>query len=79
MIVKVDNRGAADLANGWRVSGNTKHMEVRIMFLRELKEENVIKVEWIPTVDNEADIFTKNVDGATFKRHVVKFCGDENS
>ena len=28
MIVYSDNKGAVDLANGWSVTGNTKHMEV---------------------------------------------------
>ena len=77
MLVQVDNKGAIDLANGWSVSGNTKHMEVRIMFMRELKEEGIIKVQWIPTNENEADIFTKNVDSKIFKKRVSKFCGDD--
>ena len=75
MIVEVDNKGAVDLVNGWSVSGNTKHSQVRTMFLRELKESGVLKIQWISTQLNEADIFTKNVDGQTFKKHVPKFCG----
>ena len=45
-------------------------MDVRIMYLRELKEDKVIKVIWQPTKENEADVFTKNVDGATFAKHL---------
>ena len=70
MIVEVDNRGAVDLVNGWTSTGGTKHMDVRIMYLRELKENKVIKVLWQPTEANEADVFTKNVDGATFEKHL---------
>ena len=70
MIVEVDNKGAVDLVNGWSSSGGTKHMDVRIMYLRELKEKKILKVEWQPTKENEADVFTKNVDGATFERHL---------
>ena len=73
MIVKCDNKGAVDLANGWSiVGGGTKHMDVRVAFMiRELKEEKVLKIEeWIATKENTADIFTKNVDKATFKRHI---------
>ena len=70
MIIQVDNKGAVDLANGWSISGGTKHTEVRIAFVRELKEAGIIKVEWISTQDNEADIFTKNVDSVTFEKHV---------
>ena len=39
------------------------------MYLRELKEKGMIRVYWHPTDDNEADIYTKNVDNQTFKRH----------
>ena len=70
MIIKVDNKGAVDLANGWSISGGTKHMEVRIAFARELKENGIIKVEWTPSEENEADIFTKNVDTKLFTKHV---------
>ena len=40
------------------------------MYLRELKEQKILKVVWQPTKENEADVFTKNVDGATFERHL---------
>ena len=47
MIVKCDNKGAVDLVNGWSVSGNTKHSQVRTMFVRELKEQNINKaLKW---------------------------------
>ena len=48
-------------------------MDVRIMFLRELKEQDIIRVEWISTKDNEADIFTKNVDQLTLNNHIECF------
>ena len=70
MIIKVDNKGAVDLANGWSISGGTKHMEVRIAFARELKENGIIRVEWTPSEENEADIFTKNVETRLFTKHV---------
>ena len=76
MKVEVDNRGAVDLVNGWSCSGGTKHMDVRLMFLRELKENKIIEVIWQPTADNEADIFTKNTDGTTFTKHTNKLTTD---
>ena len=51
-------------------------MDVRIMFLRELKENKIIEVIWQPTADNEADIFTKNTDGTTFTKHTNKLTTD---
>ena len=55
-----------DLVNGWSVGGGTKHMDCRIMFLRELKDSGILRIVWIPTTDNESDIYTKNVDKQIF-------------
>lgn len=77
MIVHSDNKGAVDLVNDWSVGGGTKHMDCRIMFLRELKESGILRIEWIPTTDNESDIYTKNVDKQTFLKHVASIC-EEN-
>ena len=76
MQVEVDNKGAVDLVNGWSCSGGTKHMDVRIMFMRELKESKVIEVNWVATAENEADIFTKNTDGSTFATHMQKLVAE---
>jgi len=73
MIIECDNKGAVDLVNGHPTSGGTKHIDVRLMYARELKEAGIIKVRWIPTEDNEADILTKNTDSVTFIRHSGKF------
>ena len=74
MMVHSDNKGAVDLVNGWSIGGGTKHMDCRIMFLRELKEEGVIRVQWISTTENPADIYTKNLDTKTFLKHVKTVC-----
>ena len=77
MTVWVDNKAAVDLANGWASSGGTKHIDVRISFIRELKEEGTVIVKWIATDENEADIFTKNVDSSLFNKHVSKLMGKD--
>ena len=74
MMVNTDNKGAVNLINGWSVGGGTKHMDCHIMYLRELKEERIIRVQWISTKDNCSDIYTKNCDKKTFKKHVKNIC-----
>jgi hypothetical protein len=69
MLLEIDNRGAVDLANSWSATGRTRHISTRINFLRELKEEGVIVVQWISNVDMSKDIFTKNVGSADFLKH----------
>ena len=73
-MVNTDNKGAVDLINGWSVGGGTKHMDCRLMYLRELKENGTIRVQWIPTESNKSDIFTKNCDPQTYVKHVKEIC-----
>ena len=77
MMVKCDNKGAVDLVNGWSVGGGTKHIDIRLNFLRELKEANEIRVEWIETKMNTGDLHTKNLDASSFENHTKTHCGDD--
>ena len=76
MILSVDNKGVMDLANNWSVGGRTRHVTVRTNFLRELKEDGLLIVEWIPTEENSSDLFTKNLQGPLFERHANVFVSD---
>ena len=69
MILQVDNKGAFDLVNNWSAAGRTRHVAIRVNFLRELKEQGDIQVEWIPNTDMSSNIFTKNVGGKDFQHH----------
>eukprot|EP00957_Ditylum_brightwellii_P018671 1402785-Ditylum_brightwellii.AAC.1 len=35
--------GAVDLANNWKAGGCTRHMEIRMFFLYDLKEAGVLE------------------------------------
>ena len=76
MILNVDNKGARDLMNNWSVGGRTQHINVKYYFLRDLKEQNIVKVEWIPSGENSSDMFTKNLPTDLFAKHSSNFCGD---
>ena len=74
MLIYCDNKAAVDLANGWSIGRGTKHIDCRLMFIRQLKENNTIRIQWIPTENNRSDIYTKNVDQETFDKHVKYIC-----
>jgi hypothetical protein len=48
-----------------------------MFFLRELKEEGMVAFKYVPGPENEADIFTKNVDAVSLHKHTAKLCGDD--
>ena len=77
MILRVDNKGAVDLANNWSVAGRTRHIATKINFLREMKEEGLIKVVWCSNEHMASDIFTKNVGNPDFDRHSKSCVSDD--
>ena len=79
MNLNIDNSGCIDLICNWSAGGRTRHMETRMYFLRELKEEEppIIMPVYCPTAMIHSDIFTKNCDTATFDEHVRVFCTDD--
>ena len=78
MILEIDNKGAVDHANNYSAGGRTKHFHTRQLFLRELKEGGLLKVEWKSGNENDADLFTKNLPAEAFHRHTKVYCGEDD-
>ena len=47
MVLDMDNQGAVYLDNGWSVGGCTRHADVRIHYIRELKEAGMLLIKWV--------------------------------
>ena len=77
MLLQTDNKGAKDLTHNLSAGGRTRHIDVRYMFLRELKEQNLIITGWTATETNEADMFTKNLAGPLFEQHIKAAVGHD--
>ena len=68
----VDNTGAIYLANNYSTGPRTKHIDIQVHFVRELIINGILKVVFIKSEDNDADIFTKNVSEELFDKHSNK-------
>ena len=77
MVLEMDNMGAVDLANNWRVGGRTHHVDVRHHFLRDLKDNGILIIRHVSGDDNDADIFTKNTTGPIFEIHIPRYVGHD--
>ena len=77
--LSIDNMGAIHLINNWSAGGRTRHLETRMFWLRELKEEepSILITMYCPTANMASDVFTKNLDGATFEKFTKVFCGTD--
>ena len=75
MVLLCDNKGTVDLANNWSVGGRTRHVDVKQNYLRELKENGFIRVEWRSGEEMTPDIHTKNVTKQLFDRFSKELVG----
>ena len=69
VIVRVDNVGAIFIAENVTMSQRTKHIDVRYHYVREFVKDGFVKIIFIRTRENTADVFTKNTSGDTYDRH----------
>jgi hypothetical protein len=69
--VNVDNVGAVYLSKNATTGNRTKHIDTRYHFVREYVEDGIVKVVFVRSENNDADIFTKNLNGETFEKHCV--------
>ena len=68
-ILLGDNEGAIALVKNRQSGARTKHINIRHHFLRDLWEDGALRVEYIPTDENEADICTKNTSAIIHHKH----------
>ena len=61
IIVYVDNLGTIFMSENVSVSNRTKHVDIRYRFVQEFVLDGFIKIIFVRTNNNDADIFTKNL------------------
>ena len=54
------------------VSNRTKHVDVRYHFVREFVQDGFIKVIFVKSEENDADLFNKNLNGELHWKHASK-------
>lgn len=69
--MKVDNQGAIRLAINPSTHQRTKHIDIKHHHIRQLIEDKIIKLTYVPTNDQLADILTKPL---TTPRHIEITC-----
>ena len=67
-VIRVDNKSAIELAKNPTDHERTKHIDVRFHFIREQIKKQVVRVEYVKTNDQAADIFTKALSKPLFEK-----------
>jgi hypothetical protein len=76
MTLRIDSTGAINLANKQTTGQITKHIVIRVHYVRELMNADIIKTKFAKTEDNTLDIFTKNTTETFFAKHSDKLIED---
>lgn len=72
ITVRVDNVGAIFMSKNVTTTGRTKHAQVRGRYIMEYQESGVIKIVFVRSEENTADIMTKNLGHELFSKHAGK-------
>ena len=82
-MLNIDNQSAIKLIGNPEFHELSKHIETRYHFVRQLVAEKKIDVDYIPTEDQAADVFTKGLPAeklATMKKKLgIRTSSDEPS
>ena len=73
-LMYVDNQAAIALAHNSAVNRRNKHIDVRYHFMRQVVEDGIIKLDYCPTDEMVADMFTKAL-GRIKLQKFVKLAG----
>ena len=68
--VRVDNVGAIFMTENTTSSNRSRHMDTRWHYVNEMQVNDLIKLMFVKSEENVADIATKNVTGDTLERHI---------
>jgi hypothetical protein len=79
IIVRCDNVGAIFMAENLSSGVCTWHVNTRYHFVREHIVDEFIKVVFIKSVENDANLFTKNVSKDAYMKHVSNCLGKMES
>lgn len=67
IIISSDNQSAIKMLENEKFSQRTKHIDVQYHFLRDLIQNKTVKLSFVPTEINAADLLTKPLAGAKIK------------
>ena len=66
MSVKYDNKGSAFMAANPVNNKRTRHIDTRYKFIHEYIESGTVRLDYVPTANNDADIYTKSTPADIF-------------
>ena len=69
VVLRGDNINTNALANGTSTNNRTHYIDIKYRFVTEKASEGLIRIEWVASDDQTADIFTKPLPHEILLRH----------
>ena len=76
VMVRVDSVAAIRMSENVTATTRTKHIDIRVKFVREYVEDELIKIIFVRSEANACDILTKNLPSDLHQKHSKKIIGD---
>ena len=73
IVCRVDNVGAIFIAENATATPKSKHIDIRTKYVTQYISDGFLKIVFVKTDENVADIFTKNVSGEILEKHVDSY------
>ena len=70
-VIMEDNQGAICIAKNPVVQARTKHIDIRHHYVREAVSDDIVRLQYCPTEEMIADIFTKPIPKHSLRNYVV--------
>jgi hypothetical protein len=77
--MSIDNKGTIIMGHHPSIKAATRHVDMRIHFLRQHVELSTINTPFGSTFDMVADFMTKAIRKATHERHMSRTMGDQSN
>ena len=67
-VIQVDNQPAIDTMKNQKLVKGNKHIMLRYYFVKDYVKKGMVKLKYVPSEDNLADILTKPMKKTSFRR-----------
>jgi hypothetical protein len=71
-IIFCDNKSAIELCKTLKMTQKSKHIQMRINFIRECINNRIVEIVFVPSQYNVADVLTKPLADVLFNEHANK-------
>ena len=66
-LMLVDNQSAINMAESYENSKRTRHIDIKFHYIKDIVAKGLIKLKYISTSENIADILTKSLCNVKFQ------------